>query len=597
MIESATNRNRFDRFVNGAGILFAVAVLVASLARGKGLFPPCAQRYPWLAAAVVLLALLFGWAPRALRLRLAVRRVLFESASTPFRWSLFAVATVAYAAVAFFTFHGVPRLDDGISAVFQGRIFLQGRLVLPPPAHSEFFRQFCMLGPVTGTPHLCAMYPPTWPVLLVPGILLGVPWLVNPVLGGLLALAVLALGRELFDETTGRVAGILTACSPFVSVLAGTHLSHIATALMLTVCFWSVVRLLKSGRSLYGVIAGGAWAVAFLSRPLTALVVGVVIALGPLAQWKRSLQAWRGVLLAGLLAVAGAGTLASWQYVTTGDARTPGHEVGLGRRGKYGFVRLDWARTHTPRLGAIHTLGRMRAVNDKLLGWPVPALIVVLLPFLRRRARATEWWLAAPWLGLLAAYSAFWYWEEYFPGRYTFCAMPMLLVLAGRGCTQLDRPASGNTAIAGRSPGPLALALLTGGCVYALLIGRPHELRRFTDHHGDVESILPRAMEAYAVSNSVVFLDAKGSEPELGDTRNDYYGTGFMRNQLDFQGDLVFARYLRGRNRVLMDAYPGRRYFHYVYVRGANTAVLYEMFPDGEGVREAFVGHYPAAAP
>jgi hypothetical protein len=39
-----------------------------------------------------------------------------------------------------------------------------------------------------------AWAPPGWPLLLLPGILLGVPWLVNPVLGALTLPVVYRLG-------------------------------------------------------------------------------------------------------------------------------------------------------------------------------------------------------------------------------------------------------------------------------------------------------------------------------------------------------------------------------------------------------------------
>lgn len=64
------------------------------------------------------------------------------------------------------------------------------------------------------------MYPPGWPALLTPGVWLGAPWLVNPLLGADLAVATGALGRELVDEQTGRVASLLALTSPFVVFLA-----------------------------------------------------------------------------------------------------------------------------------------------------------------------------------------------------------------------------------------------------------------------------------------------------------------------------------------------------------------------------------------
>ena len=204
------------------------------------------------------------------------------------------------------------------------------------------------------------------------GCFTGNTWITTPFFGGALAVMASELAEELFGRKTARLTGILLLTSPFVLVLSATHLSHTPTAFFCALCAWAVLKMLKTGRFGWGVLAGSAWSVAFLCRPLTALVMGVITAIMPLCNWKQSLRAWKGIVAAILLAAAAGGTLAAFQHITTGDYRRPGHTIGLGRRGKFGFVYLDHARTHTPQLGFTHTMRRMAHLNKNALGWPLP---------------------------------------------------------------------------------------------------------------------------------------------------------------------------------------------------------------------------------
>ena len=84
--------------------------------------------------------------------------------------------------------------------------FASGAITLPLPADAGFCQIFGILGKRQALGHWCGMYPPGWPALLVPGVWLGAPWLVNPLLGALLVVAIAELGRDLFADRTGRIA-------------------------------------------------------------------------------------------------------------------------------------------------------------------------------------------------------------------------------------------------------------------------------------------------------------------------------------------------------------------------------------------------------
>lgn len=564
-------------FAIGACVLLGVSLL------GDGpAVTPAVVRQPWAIALCVIAAVVLVWPARLAPVRARMGRLLFESGKRWFYGVLLALATIVYSIAALKIFNGVPHLDDSVAALWQARVFAAGHISLPLSALPDFFEVFGVLGADAQLGHQVGMYPPGWSLLMLPGVLSGLAWLVTPLFGGALVIVIARVAAEMYGEKTGRIAGLLALTSPIISGLSATMLSHVPTALFLTLTLWAVLRIVASGCRRYGALAGVAWSMAFLCRPLTALVIGCVLALWPLTNWRASLRAWQAILIALLFAGAGAGTLAAWQKASTGAASVPGHMIGMGRRGQFGFVRLDWARIHTIEIGRQFTLNRMKIMNTQLTGWPLPALTLVLMPFLLGTGRWREAWLLGPWLALLGVYAGYWYWEECYPVRYTFSGVPPLLVLAAHGLTSLE----GFLKEKGPRSGAIARCFIMAGMLFAGCVAVPHNYTYLKTLMTDVEHTLPRVVKACDLHNALVFLSAQGRFPTDGDTFNDYYASGFLMNNLDMSGDLVFARDLQERNQELMAIYPGRRYYRYVYFRNNARAALFELVPCTNGVVE-----------
>lgn len=580
--------NHANRWTTLAGL-----ALTALFLAGAG-FPlhSAVREFPgWTALAVAAALAAVGWN----RSRAALERGFAGLCGMPrrgFNLGLFAVAFAAYAGVAWFAFKGIPRIDDGLASLFQARIFARGALTLPLPADADFCRVFGVLGVREGVGHWCGMYPPGWPALLVPGVWLGVPWLVNPLLGALLAVAIAELGRDLYGDRVGRAAGLVALPSPFLLVLSGLHLSNVPTTLFLCLALLALRKLWATRQWFWGGAAGLAWGVALLCRPLDAAVLGALFALAFLFPAKRLDRCRAGIaagLAAALLAIA---ALLAFQQATTGDWRTPGHEIGMGPMGQFGFGTLSPWRTHTPATGLEHTGLRLRALNDHLLGWPWPALAVALLPFLLGRARTKEWLLLAPLPALLATFACYWYYEIEFPARYVSAATPYLFILAARGLFAL-RETAANRPVLARVPAFLA----TSGTLF-LAVSLPAHFRAYDADYYDVESVLPRVVRDYGIANAVVFMDAIGLDRTEADNDNDYFATGFMRNALDLGGDVLYVRNLRERNAELLRRHPGREAYLYRYVRDQDKAILYRIGRgDKEGALEPVAPRTPDLLP
>jgi hypothetical protein len=536
---------------------------------------PSLLEYPVVSMLIFGGVFLLFLTPPLRRPREALEALLFESAGGKFRFFLFASAGTAFAMASLLLFDGLPRLTDSISALFQAKIFLRGALSLPLPPEEGFFLFPGMLSFKAGVGRWSSMYPPGWPALLAPAAALGVPWLLNPLLGGLLAVSVSLLGEELYGSRVGRIAGLFTILSPFVTVISATHLSHTATALFCCLAFWATLRMVRRGNVKWGMIAGLSWGTAFLCRPLTALVLGIVFSLGLLPSWRSLLRHWRSTALALLLCGAAVLLLAAYQHAITGDPLTPGHKIGLGRFGTLGFGPIDDRISHTPRYGAEHTLLRIESVGARLLGWPISALLLCAASFLPGRSRREDWWLLAAPLSLLTVFATFHYYEVFFPGRYLFASVPMLLILAARGWTSIaDLLRRAGPAL----PGAAAAACITFGAA----VSSPAYFSGYGQDFGDVESLLPRVVEAYDIDNAVVFMDSPGECSSENFWNQDYYGTGFLRNSIDLDGEIVYARSSREKSRRLMDRYPGRSYYLYRYLRCDERVRLYRLTPEGD---------------
>ena len=503
---------------------------------------------------------------------------LLRSPRWAFNLTLFVVGTALSAYLTHKLFQALPHLDDSVAALYQARIFQQGKLTWPvDPSIKPFFDIFGVITPIGKPDSWAGMYPPGWPLLLTVGLLFKAPWLVNPVLGGLLIVSISELARELYDEKTARVAGTMALASPFLAVISATHLSHTSAALSCTFSWWCALRLLRSGRIRYALGAGAAMGMTLLTRPEVAVCLGGVIVVGVLVQFRRVIVIWRQLALAAFITMLGGIALLGFQHIAVGKAGTTGHSVEMQEDLGLGFGRVgrtSWV--HTPERALSLSGMRLKELNRRLLGWPIPAAVLVLAPFFLLRAGLRELWLLAPLLTLLGFFALYFYWEEWLPGRYLFPAIPMLLLLSARGWSVWTERLRRIRFVSG-----IPKWLLLVGTAYALGVAAPKYHMFFGPHHGDVESWLPRVVEAHGVSNALVFMRSTGRVRKSVGT-NDFYATGFMRNTLNLDGDIVFARHGGEKgvglaNELLIERYPGRSYYYYKFDQSRMRPHLYRL--------------------
>jgi hypothetical protein len=171
----------------------------------------------WLSAGIILVA-----AAGAVALRRMPERLFVEGLSRDPRLFIGAV-TAALAASAVLVYRAHPLSMDEFAAVFQARVFARGSLTaqVPPELVPRIIPPFRWFIEASPDGRLVSAYWPGFALLLTPFVWLGVPWLLNPLIGGATLFAVWRIARTLWPD--GAAAGwalLLAAASPALVVNA-----------------------------------------------------------------------------------------------------------------------------------------------------------------------------------------------------------------------------------------------------------------------------------------------------------------------------------------------------------------------------------------
>jgi len=493
-------------------------------------------------------------------------------------------------------FQHFPHVVDGIAQVFQGRIFASGRTFIPARFDNYFFSLSYVVNDGT---RVYAEYPFGHSLLLALGSLIRAEWLVNPLLGSAQVIVLYFLGKEVYDERTGRIAALLGVASPFLLFMSSEFMNHASALLFLSLFllfFFRTIRPFRAPRPassvthhsslvnrsspspsvirhssfvtrhfpppLAPVLCGLSLAMALNIRPLSALAVSIPIACCAvylLLKWRgKPLPAFVALLVPVLL---GLGAFGFYNYLTTGDPLLPGYKVfcmldyGHAQWG-LGFGTLGYAGKppHTPLRGLIQTGDNLNYLNLSLFESPFPGLLLILLLFLTFTRKPADWLLLASFAALPAAYFFYWFQEFAFGPRLLYEGMAPLLLLSARGLIEFPR-------FVGRAAGADAELrtrnlIAVGAAVSVAVIGMfgiPKLARQYGYRAYGVDNTAHARVTRQGITNAVVFL---------GPERTFYFGAGLLNNGLVFDGPVVHAKDRGAENYVLMRQFPGRAFYY-----------------------------------
>lgn len=160
-----------------------------------------------------------------------------------------------------------PAYHDEYSYQLQAQTYLAGRLSYA--SHPTAARLFDQMH-VVNEGRFASRYFPATGLFVAPWLWLGWPLLGHWLAGAATAVLVFGIGRELSNNGTGFVAGMLTAMSPGMALYGNLMLAHHPTLLGLSFFAWSFLRWLRCGNVRDVAWAGVGLSWAMLCRPMTA---------------------------------------------------------------------------------------------------------------------------------------------------------------------------------------------------------------------------------------------------------------------------------------------------------------------------------------
>jgi hypothetical protein len=380
-------------------------------------------------------------------------------------WTLAVSLTLAIVA-----YQRHPHVPDEVAYLFQARSFAEGMLWLPPPPVPGAFSVDLLY---FGADKVYSVFPPGWPAVLALGVLIGAPWVVNPVLAALNVLLAFVLLDRLYDRRSARIGAVLMACSPWSLFLAMSYMAHHFTLTCALAAALGVVATRRSGRVRWAWLAGVAIGVISLLRPLDALVVA-----GLLGLWSVGVGGTRLPIKAivGMVAAAVAVGLGNLWYNTllTGSARVfpvmeyfdayygpKTNALGFGPERGVGWSGLDPFPGHGLIDVGVNANFNLFATNIELFGWCTGSLFLVFLIVFSRRMNRSDRLLLASGLAVVGIHTFYWFsGGPDFGARYWYLILVPCIGLTARGVTVLADLLGTRSSHARVSLGVLALSII-----------------------------------------------------------------------------------------------------------------------------------------
>ena len=436
--------------------------------------------------------------------------------------------------------------SDEWSYLIQAHIFSHGRLAVPSPVQREFFDHVH----IVNNGRYYSKYPPGWPFLLALGVFLGVPRLVNPLLGAGTLLLLYAIGKKLYTPQIALLAALFALVSPYFLFNTASYFSHTASLFFVALLVFLLMRGCEESSSRYFFLAGLSGSASFLVRPFDQCAVLIPIGLFLGVSLLRKHLGAHHVAWFGLGHLHGLLLFLFYNMLQNGHPLVTGYHVADQWMERW-FGPALW-------MWAYNVSYLWKLLTWSFPGLPILALYAFFVPA-PERVKRWETGLASIFFALIAAYATIAFPEG--PGygpRYYYSGFLAIPLLGAKGCARLFETSPRRLLI----PLLIGAVLLHGGMVLPSASTLAYKaIYAQNDFARQVQQINP--------GPALVFL---ARDPETWQAPT--------RNTIDFRSHTVYAIDMGEQNSRLMEAYPGRRYFLYQYDHQSGRAVLREMAQD-----------------
>ena len=471
-----------------------------------------------------------------------------------------------------FVFDRIPHVQDSIAQLFQAKIFASGNLYATSHPLKEFFDYTHIIN----NGKWYSQYPPGHALFLMIGVLLGVPWIINPLLGALSVLLIFFLGKEICDEKTGQLAAILTILSPFFLFMSSEFMAHSSAMFTITLFALFFVKTIKYQKYLYAFVTGMALGLCAMTRPYTAfalsipfLFYGIILSI---KKSKKYLPLFTAIISLTFLFLV---LLFLYNQITNGHPFKFGYTVLYGENHGLGFGKATWGPPHTISRGITNFWNSIKALNLHLFGWPYVSSLPILALFISKKMRRWDYIIFLSFVCLAMAHIFYWYHDLCFGPRFLYESLPFLAILSARGLFTI--PDTINSRIKIKNISNRSIKITCGvilGLLFFYSIAHTIPLlikgdepkfywkdRGYGNSYWGVDAYLAREVKRKELTNSIVFVQY--DYPVFPFDSTLWYGSGFLNNSPDLKDNIIYARHLGARDTLLMDFYPDKGYYLY----------------------------------
>jgi hypothetical protein len=462
------------------------------------------------------------------------------------------------ASLSLFCYDRHPHLQDEVVYLYQARYLAEGKITAPAAPVAEAFSIYMI---PYNAERWYSPFPPGWPAFLAIGVLLGAPWLVNPILAGANVILLFVLLHQLYSRRVALTGLLLFCLSPWQTFMAMSFMSHTLTLACALAGAVAMIRAGKTGRVGWGWVSGCLAGVVGLIRPLDGLAVAIVLGLVAVTTGSRRTRIYTSVVFGVALALVNAIAL-PYNKAITGQAMLsplmdyydryfgPGtNAMGFGPGRGLGWA-IDPFPGHSPLEAAINANLNAFSLNTELFGWSIGSLLIVsVFVFSGVMARRDQMMVGAL-VVIGGLYSLYWFsGGPDFGARYWYLMLVPLVALAARSVDYLESVVA--RTINGRSRKGLVRAAVVSLSFMALVNYSPW---RTTDKYHNYLGMRPdikHLAEEQGFGTSLVLIRGE-SHPD--------YESAWVYNPLDLSAAApVYAWDRNPEVRArLLESYPDR---------------------------------------
>ena len=475
----------------------------------------------------------------------------------------------------FFIFDHIPHIQDEIDYLFQAKIFKLGRMYVPSPCAKEFFDFAHMIN----NGKWYSQYTPGYPFLLLIGLLIQAPWLVNPLLAALSIIIFYFLGKIIFDSNIGILASVLGAISIWFLLMSSTMMPHTSGLFFISLFLLFLFRSIKNPSITNGLFAGLGLGMAFLIRPYNIILISIPFLIYyAVILYKDLRQRLKNAVAFSLIIIISVSILMVYNQITNGHPLRMGytvcygsdHGIGLGRTGYLGIP-------HTSFLGAFNIGESLGSISNYLFGWPLSSFLAILplLWFVKITPdyRKKDLLLAAGFISLSVGLYFYWGTHVFIGARMYFETIPILLLLSSHGISELHRQLSLKLKKSNLLSAKKILAvILVVFTAYAFFIRFPAWIwppdnewnyETFANNFCRVNPNINNTLKSQSLGQSVVIMKFL-FYPFEHEPKHWWWGSGFLYNDPQLKGKIIYAHNRDEENIDLFQCFPERKFYLYL---------------------------------